>query len=249
MPTPRAGEGRPKSRSRIVIDVDDAKRSAHKMRSGADDRRRARRILSLAGIISAVVLAVVLAGGYMWWQSYKRSPSYTLALLVDAAQNDDTPTVEQLLDVNRVAQSFIPQVMAQLVAGEGGGGGGASPTAGQRRIESALPLVLPQARDEIIRRVKELATLGGGRMPFVILAIGVPRRVDDIREQGDAATVAFKIDERPVELSMQRDGERWKIVGIKSDALAADLAGYVRANTPAPAPETNNTRRPARPRR
>ena len=243
MSTPRAGGNRPKQRSRIVIDVDKAKQSAHKTGRGADDARRTRRVLAIAGIIAAVALVAVLAGGYAWWQSYKRSPGYTLALLVDAAQRDDTPTVEELLDTNQVAQSFIPQVMAQLASG----GGAASP-AEQRQVEAALPLVLPQARDEITRRIKELATSSGGRMPFIILAVSVPRMVDDIKEQGDAATVVFKAGDRPVELSMQRNDARWKIVGIKSDALAADLAGYVRANMPAQPPE-NNTRRPGRQRR
>lgn len=244
MSTPRAGESTPKPRSRIVIDVDKAKHSAHKTGRGAGGGRRARRVLSLAGIVVAVLLVALLAGGYAWWQSYKRSPTYTLALLVDAAQRDDTQTVEQLLDTNQVAQSFIPQVMAQLAGGEGG----AMPTAEQRQVEAALPFVLPQARDEIIRRVKEFATRSGGRMPFVILAIGVPRMVDDIKTQGDAATVSFKASDRPIELSMQRNGERWKLVGIKSDALAADLAGYVRANMPARAPD-NGARRPPRQRR
>ena len=82
--TQGAGGGR---RSRIVIDVARAQGEAQKKKDGG--LGRVRRYLSLTALILIGVLLVLLVSGYAWWRSFEKSPAYSLALLVDAAQRDD----------------------------------------------------------------------------------------------------------------------------------------------------------------
>ncbi len=234
--TPQQGSGR---KSRIVIDVAQAQAEARARRGGPGSRRR--RVLSIAALVVAGLVLVVLVGGYAWWQSYKKSPAYSLALLVDAAQREDLPGVESLIDSDRVSQGFIPQVIEKLTAG-----GGAVPVLPRGVVTAALPQLLPRVREtmreEIARAVKGFAESAGGQKPFVVLALGVPR-VAEIKEEGDAAQVSFKAGERPVELSMQRDGERWKVVTVKDDELATGIAARLASSLPTSAPTPTPTRR------
>ena len=220
-------------KSRIVIDVAQAQAEARARRGGPGSRRR--RILSIGALAVAGLLLVALVGGYAWWQSYKKSPAYSLALLVDAAQREDIQGVESLIDSDRVAQGFIPQIIEKLTVG-----GGPVPVLPRGVVTAALPQLLPRVREtmreEIARAVKGFAEGAGGEKHFVLLALGVPR-VAEIKEEGDAANVSFKAGERPVELSMQRDGERWKVVAVKDDEMATGIASRLASSLPASAPQ------------
>ena len=224
------GRGR---KSRIVINVAQAQAEARARRGGPGSRRS--RVLSIAALAVAGLVLLVLVGGYAWWQSYKKSPAYSLALLVDAAQREDMQGVEALIDSDRVAQGFIPQVIEKLTVG-----GGPVPTLPRGAVTAALPQLLPRVREtmreEMALAVKGFAESAGGEKPFVLLALGVPR-VAEIREEGDAANVTFKSGERPVELSMQRDGERWKVVAVKDDGMATGIATRLAASVPAVQPQ------------
>ena len=231
MYSPPAGEGGRRKQSRIVVNVDDIERQRARARAarGQFSKRLGRggRILSLAGLAVLGLLLVVALAGYLWYQSYKKSPAYSLALVVDAARRDDTEKINELVDADRVAQSLAPQVVNKAMASVGGMGTLAAP---RKQIESALPILLPglreQMRTEIARGVKEVGAKTGD-VPFPLLALGVSRACEEIKEEGDAATVVFKAGERPVELTMQRAADRWKIVGIKDEELAANLATRV----------------------
>jgi hypothetical protein len=229
MTQPRPGGGR---RSRIVIDVERMQAEA-RARKG---RRlgRAGRYLSVTGLVVIVVVLALLVGGYLWWRSFERSPAYSLALLVDAAQRGDGQTVESLTNADQINQGFIPQVMDKLP-------GVNPPVSPQARVQlsAALPQFLQHApvRDEM---AQELKALSKGHTSFLLTAFGV-RSAADVKEQGDKATVAFKEGDRTVELTMARDGERWKVVGVKDDNLAGDIATRLASSVPTsslpPAPQ------------
>jgi hypothetical protein len=232
-------------KSRIVINVAQAQAEARdrKRRPG-----RRRRILTIGALVILGALLLLIGGGYAWWQSYKRSPAYSLALLVDAAQRDDLPAVETLIDSDRVAQAFIPQVIEKLT---GSPGGAQVPALPRGVITAALPQLLPRVREtmreEIARGLKGFSESAGGQKPFILLALGIPR-VAEIKEEGDLASATFKAGERPVELGMQRDGERWKVVAVKDDELATGIASRLASSLPASAPPAQNQprRRPGR---
>ncbi|MDT7781238.1 MAG: hypothetical protein QOC99_3750 [Acidobacteriota bacterium] len=238
------GRGR---RSRIVIDVERARAE------GAQKGRRRRfgrtgRLLSVAGLIVAGVLLVLLVGSYAWWKSYKKSPAYSLALLMDAAQHDDIHTVESLIDADQIAQGFVPQIDNLT------GANSALPPQARASLSTALPRLLPRVsetmRDEIMREVKGFSKDdSSSRLPFFVRALGV-RQATSVTERGDAATVGLKAGDRPVELSMRREGDLWKIVTVKDEQLAGEIATRLASSLPAvmqaPPPQNQTHRRGVR---
>jgi len=94
-------------RNRIVINLDQAP-------PGSTGKRGTRRGLARTLIIVAVVLLLlvggIVGGGYAWWRHYQNGPAYSLALLADAAQRNDTATIDGILDTDKVTDDFVAQV-------------------------------------------------------------------------------------------------------------------------------------------
>lgn len=217
---------RPK-RSRIVVDFEKARQIAHLPARGSSGAR----ILLIVTIVFGVLLIGLIAGGYFYWQSYKTRPAYTLALLVDASQRNDQAAFDQIVDTDKIVQNFVPQVTEKAI----GRYASALTAPLRKQVEQLVPKLLPgvkqQVHDEVTRHVKELSERAGN-WPFPIMALGVPYVVD-IKEEGDAATVDVTLKERPVQLTMQRNGEQWKIVAVKDDALATRIVDDIAKNLPA----------------
>jgi hypothetical protein len=205
-------------------------------------RGRGRSKLSVAALVALGLLLVALVGAYAWWQSYKKGPAYSLALLVDAARRDDLQAVESLVDADRVADGFVPQVIEKLT-----GEGATLPPQARAQVAAAMPQLLPRVRetlrDEIARGVKAAAGEAGDT-PFFVLALGLPRAAE-ITEQGDAATAAFNREGKQTELALQRSGDIWKVVTVKDDELATGIAQRLAASIPQspPPPPANQPRR------
>lgn len=231
-------------RSRIVIDVDRVRAEAQAKRPRGFGR--AGRVLGVTGAVIIGALFVLLVGSYMWYQGFKKSPPYSLALLLDAAQHDDVQAVETLIDADQIAQGFVPQVIDNLA-----GTGSQLPPQARASLTATLPALLPRVRetmrDEIARAMKGIGQNDSANLPFFAKALGV-RQMATVVERGDAATVTVKAGERPVELAMRRDGERWKLVNVKDTQLAADIATRLAASLPAapPPPPPNQPRRRGR---
>ena len=219
----------PQRKSRIVINVDRARAEAEAKRA----RRfgRAGRLLSVTGLVAAGAALLLLVVSYAWWQGFKTSPPYSLALLLDAAQHDDAPAVESLIDADQIAQGFVPQVVENLA-----GTGSALPPQARASLSTALPALLPRVRetmrDEIVRTLKSLPQGEASRLPFFARALGV-RQATNTTTRGDTATVTLKAGDRPVELSMRRNGEVWKVVTVKDPQLASEIATRLAASLPA----------------
>lgn len=232
------GRGR---KSRIVIDVDRAQAEARGR--GARRGGRAGRLLSVTGLVIIGVVLALLVGSYVWWQGFRESPPYSLALLLDASQRDDAQAVESLIDADQIAQGFVPQVVESL-----GGPGSALPPQARASLTNVLPTLLPRVRetmrDEIARALKGASQNESSRMPFFAKALGV-RQMATVNERGDDATVNFKVGERPIELAMRRDGERWKVVTVKDPQLATEIAARLAASLPT-TPQGPQPQQPAR---
>src|SRR3712207_8364958 len=73
-------------KSRIVIDVDRVRAEAQAKR-GRSVVGRAGRVLGVTGLVVVAALLVLLVGSYMWYQGFKKSPPYSLALLLRSEEH------------------------------------------------------------------------------------------------------------------------------------------------------------------
>jgi len=159
-------------------------------------------------------LLVCIAG----WMYFQTTPSYALALVVDAAQQSDRAAFEQVVDLDRVIDNFIAQSPPGAALG--------SPTQLVTSVRTRLQSLAPETSatiktavyDEIQNRTSELAGSTGSQ-PFVLTALAMPF-VCDLRQTGDTAHAKInKTDE--VELVMERRDGSWKVVALQDQALAA----------------------------
>ncbi|HEY0098394.1 MAG TPA: hypothetical protein VGB76_05510 [Pyrinomonadaceae bacterium] len=244
VPGERAKKGK---RSRIVVNVEpkppeERGGAVGRWRGKSGARRtggRRRRALLVAAIPFVVIALLFFGVGYWWWQSFKSSPAYTLALVVDAAERDDRETFERLVDVEGVSRSVVPQVIERVR-----GGDNALNIAPQVRRQIAqnaqvwLPGVRQQVGDVLMAETKGLAERGGARnYPFFVRAFALSRLGESQTQEGTAgrvptASVTYQVNGRPVEFGLLGgDGSEgqpdWKIVSLKSDDLATRVAEQV----------------------
>lgn len=222
-------------RSRIVVNLDRAQEQMHPspqyqqpgQQFSGGGRKRRKWPYVLGGI-----LLLLIIGGVIFWQVYKTRPSYSLALLVDAAQRNDAAAFDNVVDTNRVVQSFAPQVIDEAT----GRLGTALTPAMRQRIETLVPTLIPNVtenlRGEVMNQIREVTARAEGK-PFFIIALSVPFIVD-VKQEGDSAVVKAQRGERNLELTMQRTPEkRWKVVAFKDDKLAKRIVDDIARFLPA----------------
>ena len=180
------------------------------------------KLLGWFAVVLTVVLIAVGIGAYVYWRSVKKTPAYSLALIVDAARRDDKAQLEKLIDTEAVVEDFMPQITAKAVELYGRN----LPPQTIARIEQTaaplIPAVKQRARSELPGVIRE-KTAPVEKVPYWAIALGADRAVD-IVINGETATVTSKIPERPLELTMLRDGDYWKVVAFKDDVLAQKIA-------------------------
>jgi uncharacterized membrane protein len=192
---------------------------------------RGARVLLIVLLVIAGLLVGLAIGGFIWWRNYKTGPAYSLALLVDAAQRGDTAGIDEIVDMDKAVESFAPQVTEQAA----GRFGTAFTPALRKQVEALVPKLLPRVRErvheQIIQRVKEIGAKAEGK-PFFLIAVSIPYLLD-ITEDGDTAKAVGTQNERTVELTMQRNGERWKIVSVKDEQMAKRIVDDIAKDLPA----------------
>lgn len=178
-------------------------------------------------LIPSILLIAGLIVSFAWWQYFKTTPAYSLALLVDAAQQDDRAAFDRVVDLDRVIDSFISQ----------GGPGSALGlttelvTSMRTQVQSFAPETLAGIKEgvraEIRNRTNELSGSSSGR-PFLLIALAMPFVVEINRTRDSALVRMSNIDQ--VELTMEkREGGSWKITSLRDQALAARVvSGIVR---------------------
>ncbi|HZG51325.1 MAG TPA: hypothetical protein VEZ40_04235 [Pyrinomonadaceae bacterium] len=246
------GEKAKKSRrSRIVVNVGQqpqpeergaaVARWQGKFRARRAQGRR-RRVLSVAGIALAAVALLLCLSGWWWWQSFKSSPAYTLALAAEAAEADDQTAFEELVDVEGVSRSVVPQVIERV---RGNDNSLDIPPQVRRQIAQNAQVWLPGVREQVrgvlMAETKRLAETSGARAyPFFVRAFALSRAGEaKTTVEGDnrAAIMTYQVNERPVEFGLRGGGggegrPEWKIISVKSDDLAARVAEQVARTFP-----------------
>ena len=194
-------------------------------KQGSEDKGSRRIAVKIGGILGVLLMVVLLAGsvsGFIYWQSLKASPQYSLALLVDASREGDEERISELVDVDAVVDSFVPQVTEKAIELYGRG----LPPEIIRKAEliaaPVMPVVKQRAKAELPGLLRE-KTKRFEEVPFWAMVLGADRRLNIEIRSGEAIVTDIAGD-RPLELRMRKSGDRWKIVSLKDEDLARQIA-------------------------
>jgi hypothetical protein len=193
----------------------------------ADDERPAkprRLILKIAGVLVAIVIAAFL-GGYFYWRSFEDTPQYSLALLVDAARRDDQAKVDEIVEIDAIVDDFMPQITGRAVELYGRGLSQQTIAKVARVATPVMPALKQRARAQLPNLIRK-KTERFESVPFAAMVLGADQYLD-IRPDGDTAVVRSKLPEHGFEVRMQRNGSGWKIVSVRDEALATEIAQKV----------------------
>lgn len=180
------------------------------------------KFLKITGVTLAVVLLVGAIGSYLYWRSVKKTPEYSLALLVRAARRDDTAEMERLVDTEAVVDNFMPQVTDKAVELYGRNLPPQVIAKVERVAAPVIPIIKERAKTELPRVIRE-KTEPVEKVPYWVIAL-FARRAINVSIEKDTATITSKLPERPLELTMKRDVDGWKVTAMKDDVLARKIA-------------------------
>jgi hypothetical protein len=176
-----------------------------------------------------VILLIPPAGAFFWWQQFKSSPAYYLATLVDAVHRNDKATVDQIVAMDQITDNFTSQVTQSVLSQNSSGASGSE----GKKLESSLtglaPTIKQKVRDEVEKQVKDEAALSAGKS-LLTIALALYYK-GGIKQTGNSATVAPQA--HAVAWTLQRsDAGAWTIVGLKDDALAAQIQDQITSELP-----------------
>jgi hypothetical protein len=180
------------------------------------------RSLKVIGVILVGILVNAGVAGTLYYQSLKTTPQYSLALLIDASRRDDKEQVAELVDTDAVVDDFVQQIVDRAIDLYGRG-------LPQVVIEKAATLaqpIMPSIKDRARTLLPGAIKVRAQRfrsVPFFMMVFGADRYLN-IQVDGDIARVTSKDPDRPFEMTMRRNGSRWRVVGVKDDQLATDIA-------------------------
>ena len=213
-------------RNRIVIDFNNKLPGV-----SSRPRRKGRlsRILLILAFGALGIAVIVLAAGFFWWQRYKTTPMYSLALLVDAVHRQDLTTVDQIVNADKIGARLSNEISQRAASRYGM----AIDATIRQRVESMVPALMPRVkqtiRDEIVKSMSDASKQTASR-PFFITALTLPYTLK-ITNETDTAKVTLPNSES--ELSLERNGERWQIVAIKDSTLVQRIVDQLTADLPA----------------
>lgn len=188
-------------------------------------RGRFGKILGIFAAIVGVVLLIGAIGGYFYWHGLKKTPQYSLALLIDAARNNDQQTIDSLVDTNAVVDDFMPQITDKAVEIYGRGLAPATLSKVAQVAAPLLPAIKDRAKAELPRVIRE-KTDKFSSVPFFAIVVGADKYLE-INQTGDIAVIKSKIQERPLEVKMKKNGDKWQVVAVKDEQLATRIAQKV----------------------
>ncbi|CAN5695521.1 hypothetical protein BH24ACI3_BH24ACI3_16820 [soil metagenome] len=184
-----------------------------------------KKILLIAGVVSAVVLTIAGIGGFLYWRSFRDTPQYSLALMVHAAERGDDAAVDQLVDTDAVVEDFVPQVTDKATELYGRG----LPPNVVVRLENIATSFMPAIKDQAKAQLPNIIRRETARfndIPFAAMVVGADRYLD-IAIEDDTALIRSKLPEHGFEAVMRRSGDQWQIVGVRDEKLAADIARVI----------------------
>lgn len=196
---------------------------------------RAGRVIAILGVVIGAILLALSAGGFLWWQHYKTTPAYSLALLVDAAQRNDMPGVDKIVDTDKIVETLAAQVIDKAAGRYGAALSGDVSKTIRARVPALLPNIKQEVRDAVASRVKEIS-VKADQKPFLVIAVVLPYFVKITTTGGEIADARITIQDKPVVLGLTRSGDFWRVVSVQDAALVERLVDEVIKDLPAIAP-------------
>jgi hypothetical protein len=210
---------------RIVVNIEPGKAAARQQ------PRRWARILALVAVSILVVIVLAFAGLFFWWRSYQKSPGYSLALLVQAAQRGDTQEMAKLMDDEEIIRNMVGRVSQKTSDRYGLAMNTNVKQQLDRVVSSSAPALKQTIHNEVLTEIKEL---GGDAepKPLAVLLLMIRSRVT-VSTEGDVAKAAATLSDRAYEVMMRRDGDRWKVIGFNGERMVQRIVDNVMKELPA----------------
>src|SRR5882757_4386356 len=164
--------------SRITVDLSEIEKknevvpAASSALTAKTGKKRSilRTILKTVLLLLLALVVIGGAGGYFYWQNYKKTPAYSLALVVEAARKDDKDALSRLVDTDKIVDAFVPQLTDKAIELYGRG----MPPALLQRLALAATPILPalkdRARQELPGVIRE-KTKAAENVPFFLVAL------------------------------------------------------------------------------
>ena len=220
-------------RQKIVINLDAPASPGAGKPTGprAGKRRRWPRVLAVLMLLLVIGVVGAGVGGFFLWRHFQSTPTYTLALMLDAAQSNDVAEFQKQIDEDEVAKNVAARVNQKAAARYGY----ALNSSIQQRIDSAMPSLLSRVKqtvqDEFFNEVKTVAAAPEKRSFITIL--GAVRSLLTITEEGDSAKATGSMAGHNLEMTLRRDGNGWKVIDVKDDAIVQHIVDNVMKELPA----------------
>ncbi len=84
--------------------------------------------------------------------------------------------------------------------------------------------------EQVLQELHRLTETAAGK-PFFLIALGIGQFAD-IKQDNNTAQASVHVRDDHLELTMQRDGDRWRITAVKDDKMAQLIADNVMKNLP-----------------
>jgi hypothetical protein len=216
-----------KKRNRIVINLDQAPPGS---RGRGGTRRGLARTLIIIAMVLLLLVGGLVGGGYAWWRHYQNGPAYSLALLADAAQRDDTAAIDSLFDNDKVTDDFVTQVRQRATGSFLSEISSTWSAQTNAAMQTLTPKLKQTVHDSFVSELKRLTEPAAGK-PFILVALAI-NRFADIKQENNVARATVNIKDEHLELTMQQDGGRWRIIAVQDDKMAQQIAEGVKQNLP-----------------
>ncbi|HKG46571.1 MAG TPA: hypothetical protein VKB02_07590 [Pyrinomonadaceae bacterium] len=215
-------------RQRIVINLDAPNAENQKP---AGKRRRWPRVLGVLALVVLVLVVAAAAVGFLLLRRYQSTPTYALALILDAAQRNDVADFQKRVDEEEIMKNMTASVSQKAAARYGY----ALNSSTQQQIDSALPSLLPRVKqtvqDEFLKAMKAFAAAPEQRS-FISL-VGAVQSLMTVTTEGNSAKATGKMAGHDFELAMRHDADGWKVIGVKDDVIEQHVVDNVMKELPA----------------
>jgi len=188
-------------------------------------------VLGFLAVAFVVVLVLVAGGIFFWWQHYKSTPGYSLAVLVDAAQRNDIVTIQSVIDADQLAKNFADEVTEKAASRYGVALGANA----REQIRALTPILMPRMKESInetlAARIKEFSEKAEHK-PFILVALALPYAVE-IAVSDDNSKATVQAANQKIKLEMARSENGWKVVAYRDEEMVQRAIDQVIKDLPA----------------